>query len=197
MSKPYSEACERNRDPILAVIRPWLSACRSVLEIGSGTGQHAVYFAQQMPHLVWQPTDRAEHLAGMRLWLEEASLSNLRAPLALDVGEETWPAPAVDAVYSANTTHIMHWPEVRAMFAGAGSLLPEQGLFLLYGPFNYGGAYTSASNAHFDAWLKLRDPKSGLRDFEEIDRLAGAAGMVLQQDAAMPANNRLLVWQKS
>ena len=195
MHKPYSEACERNREPLYAVIAPWLSDRRSVLEIGSGTGQHAVYFAERMPHLTWQTSDRAEHLAGIRLWLAEAALPNLPAPIELDVMNERWPATA-DAVFSANTAHIMHRHEVRAMFAGVGRLLPERGVFLLYGPFNYDGRHTSASNAQFDAWLKQRDAESGIRDIEEITAYAKAAGMVLQEDNAMPANNRLLVWKR-
>jgi cyclopropane fatty-acyl-phospholipid synthase-like methyltransferase len=194
--KPYSEACERNRDPILSVIQPILSGCRAVLEIGSGTGQHAVFFAASMPHLLWHTSDRQEYHAGIELWLAEAGLANVRAPLPLDVGQAAWPEMDVDAVFSANTAHIMHWHEVEALFAGVGRLLPEQGVFLLYGPFNYRQAYTSESNERFDGWLKARDPLSGIRGFEDVDRLAQRAGMVLREDFAMPANNRLLFWQK-
>lgn len=195
--KPYAEACDRNRDPILAAIGPLLRARRTVLEIGSGTGQHAVYFAQHLPQLHWQTSDRAEYLPGIRLWLAEAGLANLPPPLALDVGERPWPAVQADAVFSANTTHIMHWPMVEAMFVGVGALLPAGGLFMLYGPFNYGGEYTSASNARFDAALKARDPRSGIRNLEDLDRLAAAAGLRLDGDIAMPANNRLVYWQQS
>ena len=196
MIKPYSDACERNREPILSVIRPILSSCRAVLEIGSGTGQHAVFFAASMPHLQWHTSDRQEYHAGIELWLAEAGLANVRTPLPLDVGQTAWPEMDVDAVFSANTAHIMHWHEVEAMFTGIGRLLPEQGVFLLYGPFNYRQAYTSESNERFDAWLKARDPLSGIRGFEDVDRLAQQAGMVLREDFAMPANNRLLFWQK-
>jgi cyclopropane fatty-acyl-phospholipid synthase-like methyltransferase len=194
--KPYSEACDRNRDPILAGIRPLLAKCQAVLEIGSGTGQHAVYFAEKMPHLIWYPSDREENLAGIELRRKEAALANVRPPLPLDVAQSPWPNVAADTVFSANTTHIMHWPEVKAFFAGVGALLPEQGMLLLYGPFNYKQHYTSESNARFDDWLKARDPLSGIRNFEDLDRLANRAGMVLRQDFAMPANNRLLFWQK-
>jgi cyclopropane fatty-acyl-phospholipid synthase-like methyltransferase len=194
--KPYSEACDRNRDPILAVIRPVLAEYRSVLEIGSGTGQHAVYFAERLPHLLWHTSDREEHRAGIEMWLAEANVKNVRPPLALDVTQSPWPAVDADAVFSANTAHIMHWREVRALFAGVGGLLPEGGVFLLYGPFNYNGAYTSESNERFDGWLKSRDPLSGIRHFEDVDLLARQAGMVLREDLAMPANNRLLYWQK-
>lgn len=196
MIKPYSEACDRNCEPILAVIRPLLRECEAVLEIGSGTGQHAVYFAKQLPHLVWHTSDREEQHEGIRLWLKQADLANTRLPLPLNVMQDVWPALAVDAVFSANTTHIMHWPEVEALFQGVGRLLPARGLFLLYGPFNYAGCYTSASNAHFDEWLHARDPHSGIRNFEEIDALARTAGMNLLHDAEMPANNRMLVWEK-
>ncbi|WP_428604223.1 DUF938 domain-containing protein [Sedimenticola sp.] len=194
--KPYSESCDQNREPILSVIKPLFADRRGVLEIGSGTGQHAVYFAAALPHLTWYTSDCPEYHAGIRLWLEEAALPNVCAPLQLDVARSTWPELEVDAVFSANTAHIMHWPEVEAMFAGVGGLLPSGGLFALYGPFNYNGLFTSDSNARFDGWLKGRDPAMGVRDFEDLDRLAEAAGMRLLNDYAMPANNRILCWQR-
>jgi len=195
-SKPYSEACDRNRDPILEVLRPRLAQCRSVLEVGSGTGQHAVYFAEHLPHLVWHTSDREENISGIRQWLEASGLPNVRLPLSLDV-TAPWPSLTVDTVFSANTVHIMHWPEVKDFFVGVGELLPENGFFLLYGPFNYNGRYTSDSNQRFDAWLKARDPESGIRHFEDLNELARAGGLVLREDIALPANNRVLVWQKS
>lgn len=194
--KPYSEACERNRDPIFAVIQPLLAARRAVLEIGSGTGQHAVYFAAKLPHLIWHTSDREMYHAGIQLWLDEAALGNVRPPLSLDVTQTPWPAMTVDAVYSANTAHIMHWPEVEAMFAGVGALLPAGGIFLLYGPFNDHGCYTSDSNRRFDEQLKSRDPLSGIRDADALDRLAQQAQMQARGDVAMPANNRILWWEK-
>ncbi|WP_457666936.1 DUF938 domain-containing protein [Thiolapillus sp.] len=195
--KPYAESCDQNRDPILDVLRPLLASCSTVLEIGSGTGQHAVYFSRHMPHLHWQPSDRGENMPGIHLWREEAGLANLEAPVELDVTQKTWPAIGADAVFSANTAHIMSWPQVKAMIEGIGQLLPDQGLFLLYGPFNYDGQYTSDSNRRFDGWLKARDPLSGIRDFTALDVLATQAGMYLQDDIAMPANNRILCWRKS
>jgi cyclopropane fatty-acyl-phospholipid synthase-like methyltransferase len=167
-----------------------------VLEIGSGTGQHAVYFAPELPHLVWQTADVAQHHAGIRVWLEEAALPNVLPPLALDVNQPDWPVERYDAVFSANTLHIMGWPEVEKFFAGVGAVLEPGGVLAVYGPFNYNGAFTSDSNARFDAWLKSRDPASGVRDFEAVDALARAQGLVLQQDVAMPSNNRTLVWQR-
>lgn len=196
MSKPFSEACAENQAPILAVIRPLFRDCRNVLEIGSGTGQHAVHFAANLPHLLWHTSDVVENHPGINVWLEEAALPNTRPPLRLDVLRDLWPQLAVDAVFSANTTHIMGWVEVEALFAGVGKLLAEGGVFALYGPFNYGGQYTSASNARFDQWLKARDPNSGIRDVDDLQRLAAAAGMVLEQDVEMPVNNRTLVWRK-
>ncbi len=194
--KPFSESCEQNKAPILAVIAPLFRDCRSVLEIGSGTGQHAVHFAAHLPHLLWHTSDMAENHPGINLWLAEAALPNTRPPLALDVLRDPWPELVVDAVFSANTTHIMGWLAVEALFAGVGKLLHQNGLFVLYGPFNYAGQYTSESNARFDQWLKMRDPYSGIRDVDDLKRLAAAAGMTLLHDVEMPVNNRTLVWRK-
>jgi SAM-dependent methyltransferase len=193
--KQYSDACEENKDPILAVLREELADCRSVLEIGSGTGQHAVHFSRHLPHLSWQPSDLAANHASIEAWRREAGLSNLLPPLLLDVAAAPWPACDVDAVFSANTTHIMAWPEVIAMIAGIAGLLKAGGIFCLYGPFNYNGGYTSASNARFDQWLKQRDPRSGLRNVEDLAERASAGGLRLIRDHAMPVNNRLLVWR--
>jgi hypothetical protein len=186
--KPFSEASERNRAPIITVLKRIFAKTRTVLEIGAGTGQHAAYFATALPHLVWQASDVAEHLAGIREWIADP------APIELDV-DKPWPAVKADAVYSANTCHIMSWPQVERMFAGIGQIAPE--VIALYGPFNYQGRHTSESNARFDAMLRGWDPASGLRDFEAIDALARSAGLILQEDNAMPANNRLLVFRKA
>jgi SAM-dependent methyltransferase len=194
--KPYSPSCDENKQPILAVLREVFAAARHVLEIGSGTGQHAVFFAENLPHLVWQSSDVVEHWAGIRLWLVEAALPNTPAPLVLDVGHEAWPVTETDAIFSANTTHIMAWPQVEQMFVGLGRVLRPGGVFALYGPFNYNGNYTSDSNAHFDRWLQARDPLSGVRDFETLDALAQRQELRLLEDYEMPANNRTLVWRK-
>ncbi len=194
--KPFAESCVQNREPIIAVLRDVFADRRQVLEIGSGTGQHAVYFAPELPHLVWQTADVAQHHAGILAWLKGAALPNVLPPLALDVNQPDWPGERYDAVFSANTLHIMGWPEVEKFFAGVGAVLEPGGVLAVYGPFNYNGAFTSDSNARFDAWLKSRDPASGVRDFEAVDALARAQGLVLQQDVAMPANNRTLVWRR-
>lgn len=195
MDRPFAPACERNRAPILDLLRDAFAPCRHVLEIGSGTGQHAVHFAAAMPWLDWQCSDRAMHLPGIRQWLHEAALPNTPAPLELDVGER-WPTAHYDAVFSANTLHIMGWPEVERMFACLPGVTTDDAVLAIYGPFNRSGRATSDSNAAFDRSLKARDPRMGLRDAEAVDLLAQAAGFVLQEDRAMPANNRCLVWHR-
>jgi cyclopropane fatty-acyl-phospholipid synthase-like methyltransferase len=194
--KPFSESCVQNREPILAVLRDVFADRLHVLEIGSGTGQHAVYFGAVLRHLRWQTADVTLHHPGIRQWLAEAALSNVLPPIALDVSQKSWRSGRYDAVFSANTLHIMSWPEVKHFFEGVGEVLEPGGVLAVYGPFNYSGTYTSESNARFDAWLKSRDPASGVRDFEAVEALAHAQGLVLQQDIAMPANNRTLIWHR-
>lgn len=195
MGKPFSQACENNKGPILRVLERYLKGVPSVLEIGSGTGQHAVFFGEQLPVLRWQTSDRRENHPGIREWLADTRCSNVLPPLALDVTDESWPVDSVPAVFSANTAHIMAWPVVQAFVRGVGRVLEPRGLLLLYGPFNYDGRYTSESNARFDEWLRQRDPESAIRPFEDVDREARAAGLSLVEDVAMPANNRMLVWR--
>ncbi len=195
--KPFSEACEQNKLSILKVLQIEIGHCKKLLEIGSGTGQHAVYFGGMFPELIWQTSDVSNSHAGIQLWLDEQRLVNVLSPLALDVIQDPWPGREFDAVFSANTTHIMSWQAVEKLFDGIGEVLLENGTLCFYGPFNYNGEYTSESNARFDGWLKDRDPKSGVRDFEAIDQLAIDAGMSLKKDYEMPANNRLLVWTKN
>lgn len=194
--KPYSDACERNRDPILAVLRQWLVAPGTVLEIGAGTGQHAVYFAEHLPHLTWIPSDREENLDGIRQWVNEARLGNLRDPIRLDVMDPHWPVSSANHVYTANTAHIMSWTEVEAMFEGVARLLAKDGLFCLYGPVNRDGRYTSESNRRFDEMLKARDPAMGIRDDRALIGLGRRCGLAFVADHSMPANNRLLVWRR-
>ncbi len=193
MSKPDAPSCERNREPILAVLRDHFTDRRKVLEIGSGTGQHAIHFAAAMPHLTWQTSDRLENLPGIRAWLEAATLPNTPAPLELDV-MGVWPPLRYDAIFSANTLHIMGWVEVERMFASLPEVMTGDAKLVTYGPFNYGSRFTSESNAAFDAWLKQSGAHQGIRDFEAVDALAGQAGLTLIEDRAMPSNNRCLVW---
>lgn len=193
--KPFSAACERNREPILAVLSQHFADCRQVLEVGSGTGQHAVHFAAALPQLSWQCSDRPEYLEGIRAWLHEAALPNTPQPLALDVNG-TWPSQTFDALYTANTLHIMGWPEVQRFFAMLPTVLSADAVLVVYGPFNYHGTFSSASNAAFDADLRARSTHRGIRDFEAVDGLAHQAGLQLVGDYALPANNRCVVWRR-
>ncbi|HWJ06722.1 MAG TPA: DUF938 domain-containing protein [Steroidobacteraceae bacterium] len=197
---PFSDACERNKGPILEVLRKWLGDTTGVvLEIGAGTGQHAVHFARHLPQLAWQPTDQAEHLAALTARVGVEGPCNLLPPLELDVTRQAWPcdSDSIDAVFSANTLHILSWPQVQAFFRGVGGVLRPDGLLIVYGPFRYGGQYTSLSNHSFDDVLRQRDPASGIRDFEAVDTLAVAQGLSLCDDVGMPANNQTLVWRKA
>lgn len=193
--KPYAEACDRNQEPILEVLRQHFADRRHILEIGSGTGQHAVHFAAALPQLTWQTSDVGSNLPGIRMWLEEAALPNLPPPIALDV-TGTWPNERFDAVFTANTLHIMGWPEVRTLFAALPRVLASDAMLAVYGPFNYDGRFTSPSNASFDEWLKHRSPHSGIRDFAAVDGLARSIGFALVEDRPMPANNRTLIWRR-
>ncbi|MGE5155408.1 MAG: DUF938 domain-containing protein [Bdellovibrio bacteriovorus] len=195
MNKPYSEACDQNKAPILAVIASLFREASRVLEVGSGTGQHAVHFAAALPHLTWQTSDVPGNLPGIRLWLDEARLPNLPAPLALDVLGD-WPRGPFDGVFSANTAHIMGQGEVAAMFQGVGGVLVPGGHFALYGPFRIAGRHTSESNARFDAALRARDPRMGVRDLDDLQRLGERSGLRLIDDVPMPVNNRTLIWEK-
>ena len=195
MEKPHAPATDRNREPILEILRERFADRREVLEIGSGTGQHAAYFASALPWLRWQASDVAGNLPGIRLWLDEAGLPNTPPPIEVDM-RRPWPDISFDAVFSANTLHIMGWPQVQQLFAELGQRMPAGGLLSVYGPFNYGGQFTSESNARFDASLRAGNPASALRDFEKVDTLASDAGLLLLEDRAMPANNRCISWQR-
>lgn len=194
MTYSVSEACERNKEPIRKILAQAFPHSRKVLEIGSGTGQHAVHFAAHFPHLVWQPTDTGDYLPGLRERIAQEGTPNLLLPLELDVRELPWKVESVDALFTANTLHIMSWPTVKALFRGLGAVLAGPAVLCIYGPFRYSGQYTSTSNAEFDRFLQARDPASGLRDFEQVNILASEQGLSLLEDHAMPANNRLLIW---
>jgi Protein of unknown function (DUF938) len=212
--KPFAPACERNKEVILAVLQTHFADRRHVLEIGSGTGQHAVHFAAAMPWLRWQCADRHENLAGIRMWLDDAGLPNTPAPVPLQAvaagdgdpgGLQPLPALPVhgdgrhgfDAVFAANTLHIMSWDEVRSMFTALPALLTMDAVVAVYGPFNRHGGCTSDGNREFDASLRARDPRSGLRDEEAVEALAASIGLVPVDAIAMPANNRMLMWRRA
>lgn len=195
-NKPYAPACERNRDPILAVLREQFADCRRVLELGSGTGQHAVYFGAGLPHLLWQPSDVRENHAGIRRWLADEGPGNVRPPLVLDVSG-VWPEESFDAVFSANTLHIMGWSDVRALFSALPGVMAPAGPLVIYGPFHYGGEPTSDSNARFDADLRAQPGDMGIRDADAVNALAESTGLEWVADVAMPANNRCLVWRRT
>lgn len=197
--KPYSEACDQNRDPILAVLKDVLRDNDTLLEVGSGTGQHAAYFPRFLPHITWQPSDVAANLAGIESWRLEADLTNVLPAVTLDVNQLPWQVPPVSAVFSANTAHILSWFAVTNLFKGVSAALEdrETAIFCLYGPFNYDGQYTSASNASFDQWLKARDPESGIRDIADLKQLATVNRLELGEDIEMPINNRLLTFKRT
>ena len=197
MTKPFSAACERNREPILAELRRVLPPSGRVLDIGSGTGQHAVYFGAALPDITWQTSDLPSNHPGIHAWLAEEAPPNVLAPVELDVRTEAWPAGPWDAVFTANTCHIMAWDEVEAMFAGIARVLRKGGPLCVYGPFNYGGRFTSESNAMFDMSLKAQGEHMGIRNAEDVGRLASANGLVFVEDCEMPAHNRLIVWARS
>ena len=192
---PDAPACARNREPILAHLRRLLVNGKQLLEVGSGTGQHAVYFAPQLPHLTWHTSDRAENLPGIRAWLAAAPADNLREPLQLDVSGE-WPALAVDAIFTANTLHIMSTESVQDFFRALPQVLEPRGLLVVYGPVKIAGAFVGPTNENFDRQLRQRDPHSGIRDLEWLDELALGAGLAREELNDLPANNQLMVWRR-
>jgi cyclopropane fatty-acyl-phospholipid synthase-like methyltransferase len=189
---PISEACERNKGPILEVLRNAFADRGHVLEIGSGTGQHAVHFAAHLPHLVWHPTEQLKYMPDLEARIKQQGSANLRAPAVLDVKQAVWPLRQADAVFSANTLHIMSWAEVLDLFGGLSKILAAGGVLCIYGPFRYDGRHTSDSNRNFDHMLQERDPLSGLRDIQAVTSLASQYGIHLKIDHDLPANNRLL-----
>ncbi|NQZ22936.1 MAG: DUF938 domain-containing protein [Colwellia sp.] len=199
MNRPFSQACENNKRPILNILTKVFSKNNHVLEIGSGTGQHAAFFGQHLPQLTWQTSDLLINHPGINIWLDEVALANVQRPLELDLNKP-WPMSSnnlpLDALFTANTLHIISWPLVVKFFTGIAENLTAGANICIYGPFNYQGKYTSESNANFDIWLKDRDINSGIRDIEAVLLLANSAGLHLIDDHLMPANNRLLVFSK-
>jgi cyclopropane fatty-acyl-phospholipid synthase-like methyltransferase len=193
----YSEAAERNKEPIRSALAHWLPDQGQVLEIGSGTGQHAVYFARHFPHLFWLTSDLPENHPGIRALIQASALENLAGPIALDVRDEDWPKLTVQAIYTSNTCHIMAWESVLMLFEKVSRLLPEGGRFLTYGPFNVDGEFTSDSNREFDASLKRIGAHMGIRDLTSLEARARDLGLILLDRRQMPANNMLLCWSRS
>jgi SAM-dependent methyltransferase len=196
MNKPFSQACANNQGVIGDILQRVFATKSRALEIGSGTGQHGVWFAKQLPHLSWQMSDREQNHAGINQWINDESAANLLPPLALDVLNDAWPSNYYDAIYTANTAHIMPWSAVTAMFSGLGERLLPGGVFCLYGPMKYLGVLDAPSNIAFDFRLREQLAHQGIREFHDINQLALKAGLVLREDNPMPANNRLIVWQK-
>jgi cyclopropane fatty-acyl-phospholipid synthase-like methyltransferase len=199
MTRPFAQSCENNQAPIFDVLQHAFSGRQHVLEIGSGTGQHSVYLAPRLPHLIWQTSELPALHAGIAAWHAHLPAANLRRPVAMDLRDSDWPQSeegVFDAVFTSNTLHIVAWPLVQRLLALLGANLPVGAVFAVYGPFNEGGAFTSESNRAFDAWLKARDAASGIRDLEAVVALAAQHGLWLQANHAMPANNRCLVFCK-
>lgn len=198
MEKPFSPSCERNQGFIFDKLAPIIEqyGIKTVLEIASGTGQHGVFFARQLNSLLWQPSDLANSLEGISLWVDEAKLNNMLAPIELDVAGQ-WPTKTYDAIYTANSLHIMSAQNVERFFQNLSWVSLSGCLLMVYGPFNRGGAFTSESNAAFDTWLKIQNPLSGIRDFEWVNSLAKTQGFKLLADHALPANNCFIIWQKT
>jgi len=197
-NKLNSPACDRNREPILSELKRTLKSSSGILlEIGSGTGQHAGYFAPSFPEIIWQPSDLPENLNNIELWRREFNLGNIKPAIELNIAHTPWPITNIQTIFTANTLHIISWPLVESFFEGVNQTLDNGGLCLVYGPFNYEGKFTSTSNEQFDAWLKSRDPESGIRDFKAVNNLAICHGLTFVEDVPMPANNRMLIWQKN
>lgn len=202
MTKPYSPSCERNQEPILQVLKKVLGdSYKNILELGSGTGQHAAYIAKELPHISWTCTDLRNNHPGIQLWINEAALengvNNLKGPIEWEIGKNKFPEGNFDVVFTANTFHIMSWDKVKTFIDSCGANLATNSLVIIYGPFNYSGSYTSKSNADFDLWLKDRDPQSAIRDFEAVNESFKENGFKLIHDIEMPANNRILVFNKN
>ena len=196
MELPFSEACERNKGPILEVLRKVFSKTETVLEIGSGTGQHAVYFSKHLSHLVWQPTELGERVAILKSRIDLEGPGNLLPAKELDVLRNNWELEKTDAVFIANVFHIAPIEVMHACLKGTSKCLKHLGIFCVYGPFRFGGEFTSPNNAQFDYLLKTNNPEWGIRDFEQLSLKAEEEGLTFQQNYSMPANNQLLVFKK-
>ena len=195
----HAPAAERNRGPILDVLRRVLPQQGSVLEIASGTGQHVSFFAAALPDLDWQPSERdPADFVSIVAWTEHAQVgNNVRAPLEIDVTSNAWPVGTVDAIFNANMIHIAPWECCLGLLRGAGRHLAANGVLVLYGPYRVDGAHTAPSNAAFDDQLRARDPSWGVRDLEAVAEVAAAHGLLLHERVAMPANNFSVVFRRT
>jgi len=196
VQKPFATSAEQNKDPILRVLLQWFDRPGTVLEVGSGTGQHVVHFSRNLPHLTWQPSDVQVHVDGIEAWRVEAGLDNIRPTRVLDA-LGLWPEEVFDYVFTANTAHIMHWPGVLAMLGGVGRVLRADGVFAMYGPFACGGRHTAASNAEFDRALRRSDPGMGVRDMDDLSREGMKQGLQIEDVIPMPADNFTLIWRRA
>ena len=194
--RKFSQACEQNKEPILNILKQVFKNNKKILEIGSGTGQHAAYFSRHLSHLIWQPSDLKENHSSIESWMEE-DITNIEKPIELDISQHPWPSVFVDGIFVANVFHIISWEVITHFFLGVGEILNKNGVVLIYGPFSYAGKHTSQSNEDFDRYLKQRDPLSGVRDIVDLDNLAQSVGLKLIEDYPMPVNNRCLVWLMS
>jgi len=194
INKTFSASCEQNKAIIYETIEPYLLDGIEVLEIGSGTGQHAIHFASMAPGINWQTSDLGENLTDIKAWIDDSQLPNLPEPLELDVSSQ-WIDKTYDLIFSANTFHIMNQDQVKQFLLRCTGCLISEGHLIVYGPFNYQESYTSPSNEQFDGWLKSRDPQSGIKNFEWINTIANQSGLQLVNDIAMPSNNRILIWR--
>jgi len=195
--KPFSEYAERNSSPILEILKIELSNCRSLLEIGSGTGQHAVRFARELPNLCWQTSDLDVNHAGISAWVNDSKLANLLPPISLNVLTDDVTAASFDAVFSANTAHIMSIDAVTKMFSLVGKALSPGGVFCLYGPFRQDGEFNSASNLAFDGSLRAGNAAMGIRDIESLDEFGSKCGLSRERLYAMPTNNHIAIWRRA
>jgi cyclopropane fatty-acyl-phospholipid synthase-like methyltransferase len=200
MEKPNAPSCERNKEPILEVLKKVISQFSKeeieVFEVGSGTGQHACYFTSQLENLLWTTADMEENHPGIKAWISE-NPERIKGPLAFKAGENEIPKNRFDMVFSANTLHIMSWKSCKTLFKQLGKSLDTNSLVLFYGPFNYRGEFTSESNKDFNQWLKNRDPNMGIRAFEDVTNNMAKNGFFLKEDVEMPANNRILIFERS
>ena len=200
MEKPFAPSAERNREPLRDILKNVLTGSGLLLEIGSGTGQHAAYMAKDFPAYQWQPTDLPEKLDNINDWAADSGADNILPALALDLATDPnsadWPVKEADAIVCINTIHIVAWPLVVNLFRGVGKVMKRGGVMFVYGPYEYSDRPLEPSNVEFDEWLKLRDPNSGIRKFDDVNRLAEEAGLMLEMDQAMPANNRSIWWRK-